>query len=102
MPSLFGFAPGGVCRAIAVTSNAVRSCRTVSPLLCRSMSGMISVALSLELLPPGVTRHRSSLEPGLSSPARFTPKRKQRSGGHPTLWLFTDSRSAFIFQEQAP
>ena len=29
---LFGFAPGGVCRAAPVASRAVRSCRTVSPL----------------------------------------------------------------------
>jgi hypothetical protein len=35
MPPLFGFAPGGVCRAVAVTSNAVRSYRTVSTLLHR-------------------------------------------------------------------
>src|SRR5215467_10073342 len=31
-PSLFGFAPGGVCRAARVTASAVRSYRTVSPL----------------------------------------------------------------------
>src|SRR5689334_11342900 len=31
-PSLFGFAPGGVCRAVAVARNAVRSYRTFSPL----------------------------------------------------------------------
>ena len=30
MPPLFGFAPGGVCRAIPVAGNAVRSYRTVS------------------------------------------------------------------------
>jgi hypothetical protein len=33
MPSLFGFAPGGVCPAAPVTSRAVRSYRTLSPLL---------------------------------------------------------------------
>jgi hypothetical protein len=33
MPSLFGFAPGGVCPAASVTSRAVRSYRTLSPLL---------------------------------------------------------------------
>jgi len=32
MPSLFGFAPGGVCRAVSVAGDAVRSYRTVSPL----------------------------------------------------------------------
>jgi len=31
-PSLFGLAPGGVCRAAAVTVGAVRSYRTISPL----------------------------------------------------------------------
>jgi len=31
-PSLFGLAPGGVCRAACVAAGAVRSYRTVSPL----------------------------------------------------------------------
>jgi len=31
-PFLFGFAPGGVCRAVCVAADAVRSYRTVSPL----------------------------------------------------------------------
>ena len=31
-PPLFGLAPGGVCRAAAVTGSAVRSYRTLSPL----------------------------------------------------------------------
>ncbi|MEY3657949.1 MAG: hypothetical protein RL425_710 [Pseudomonadota bacterium] len=30
MPSLFGLAPGGVCRAASVTRGAVRSYRTLS------------------------------------------------------------------------
>ena len=33
--------------------------------------GLLSVALSLGLPPPGVTRHRVSVEPGLSSLAGF-------------------------------
>jgi len=32
VPFLFGLAPGGVCRAVSVAGNAVRSYRTVSPL----------------------------------------------------------------------
>jgi hypothetical protein len=32
VPSLFGLAPGGVCRAVGVTVDAVRSYRTLSPL----------------------------------------------------------------------
>ena len=35
MPSLFGFAPGGVYLAASVASRAVRSYRTLSPLLVR-------------------------------------------------------------------
>jgi len=31
-PSLFDLAPGGVCRAVCVAADAVRSYRTVSPL----------------------------------------------------------------------
>ena len=34
--------------------------------------GLFSVALSLGSPPPGVTRHRVSVEPGLSSPSAFT------------------------------
>jgi len=35
--------------------------------------GSFSVALSLGSPPPGVIRHRMSMEPGLSSPAAFRP-----------------------------
>ena len=40
--------------------------------------GLLSVALSLGSPPPGVTRHRVPVEPGLSSPARTG---RQRSSG---------------------
>ena len=41
---------------------------------------LLSVALSLGSPPPGVTRHRRSMEPGLSSPPLA------RGRGRPTLW----------------
>ena len=69
--SLLGLAPGGVYRAAAVTGAAVRSCRTLSPSPAglEALAGrLLSVALSLGSPPPGVTRHRVSVEPGLSSP----------------------------------
>ncbi len=69
-PSLFGLAPGGVCPATTVTSRAVRSYRTISPLppaACALGGGIFSVALSLGLPPAAVSRHHASLEPGLSS-----------------------------------
>src|SRR5688500_15913653 len=45
-----------------------------------NLGGLLSVALSLRSLSPGVTRHRLSVEPGLSSTA---PK---GSSGHPAVW----------------
>src|SRR5438094_6150324 len=44
--------------------------------------GVLSVALSLGSPPPGVTRHRTSVEPGLSS---LLPKAES---GHPAVWHF--------------
>ena len=72
-PPLLGLAPGGVFHAATVAGGAVRSYRTISPLPpIRSdrngLGGVFSVALSLGSPPPGVTRHRISVEPGLSSP----------------------------------
>ena len=79
MPPLFDLAPGGVCLAAAVTRSAVRSYRTLLTLLRRSESGLFSVALSLRSLLPDVIRHRSSLEPGLSS--NFCSRKNQRLPG---------------------
>ena len=59
--SLFGLAPGGVYLAISVTTNAVGSYSTFSPLPV--IGGFFSVALSLKFPLPGVTRHRCSWRP---------------------------------------
>ena len=45
--------------------------------------GLLSVALSLGSPPPGVTRHRVSVEPGLSSPRC---RQSAPEGGHPAIW----------------
>ena len=67
--SLFGLAPGGVCRAVPVARSAVRSYRTLSPLPPGEPGGgLLSVALSLGSPPAGVTRRHVVVEPGLSSP----------------------------------
>ena len=76
---------------------------------CRG--GLLSVALSLGSPPPAVSRHRVSMEPGLSSPAAFRRlrvrppgrlasaykgipgrkrKRKSRSRSPKTAWSFRD------------
>jgi len=52
---LFGLAPGGVYPAARVTTCAVRSYRTISPLPGQSLGGIFSVALSVGSRPPGVT-----------------------------------------------
>ena len=72
--SLFGFAPDGVYLAASVARRSVRSYRTLSAFLrlfCKTKqkSSLLSVALSLNLHWPGVTRHpvragaRTFLEP---------------------------------------
>ena len=86
-PSLLGLAPGGVCPAAPVAGGAVRSYRPVSPLPAprRLAGGLLSVALSLGSPPPGVTRHRVSMEPGLSSP-RASLQADRAEGSHPAVW----------------
>ncbi len=75
--SLFGLAPCGVLPATRVTTGAVRSYRTFSPLpldsaqSAESKGGMFSVPLSFGLPRPGVTRRtalRSSDFPLASAP----------------------------------
>lgn len=75
MRPLFGLASGEVCRATSVTRSAVRSYRTLSPLPdpLRAIGGLLSVALSIGLRLPGVTRHRISVKSGLSSRLRKRP-----------------------------
>ncbi len=51
----------------------------------RCEGGLFSVALSLRLPSPGVTRRRISMEPGLSSPARKRTPEPARPSDHPTL-----------------
>src|SRR5690242_4224778 len=57
--------------------------------------GLLSVALSLGLPPPAVSRHRVSVEPGLSSPPIYRPICNRqatikgpiyRRGGRPADW----------------
>jgi hypothetical protein len=79
---LFGIAPGGACHTVPVARSVVGSYPTVSPLPCKQGS-LFSVALSLGLPPPGVTRHPCFMESGLSSghlrtPRSSSPPRKVR------------------------
>jgi len=79
MPPLFGLAPGGVYRAGPVAGTAVRSCRTLSTLPVRRRAVRFLWHCPWATSPklshsPGVTRHRSSMEPGLSSWEQALPR----------------------------
>ena len=96
---LSDLAPGGVYRAAAVTSDAVRSYRTVSPLPVRrtrgpgAIGGLFSVALSC-----GSPRLAASQHPALRSPD--LPRRCHREAhrrGHPA-----DSPSPPVCQGTPP
>lgn len=60
---LFDLAPGGVYHATPVTSCAVRSYRTFSPLPVIKTGGIFSAALSVGSHLPGVTWHPAQWSP---------------------------------------
>ncbi len=85
LSSLSDLAPGGACRAAPVAGGAVGSYPTVSP-LPEPAPAVCSLwrfpwGSGFPPPPPGVTRHRASVEPGLSSRSR--PKTGTRS--HPAI-----------------
>ena len=65
--SLFGLAPGGVCRAAAVTSERGGLLPHRFTLACAAeaaaIGGLFSVTLSIASRRPGVTRHRALRSP---------------------------------------
>ena len=99
-PSLFGFAPGGVCHAALVAKRAVRSYRTVSTWPHRN-----AVVLFLWHCPLALYCYIASRElPG--TVPRWSPDFPPPSGhplgsGRPTLWPGSASSSVSGFQEQA-
>ncbi len=81
---LFGLAPGGVCPATPVARRAVRSYRTISPLLRPQPGRYIFCGTFRRLAPPRRYLAPCPMEPGLSS----TTRRRQRlSGRLPGLTL---------------
>jgi len=90
MASLFGLASGGVYRAATVTSHAVRSYRTFSPLpdpgLRQAIGGMFSVALAVN----SVTGTPQALPGTLPCEARTFLHARRHSdclaGSHRPLW----------------
>jgi len=54
---LFGLASSGACTAVFVTKNAVSFYLAISPLPVQRTGGIFSVALSIPLPIPAVSRH---------------------------------------------
>src|SRR5688572_11004589 len=83
--SLFGLAPGGVCRAVRVATSAVRSYRTVSPLPSPLLAlGRFAFCCTFRrLTPPRGYLAPCPQEPGLSSTFREKcSDRPANSGAH--------------------
>jgi len=81
--------PVGFTVPALLPTRAVRSYRTLSPLLPHAgacFGGLLSVALSLGLPPAAVSRHRVSMEPGLSSDAADGPKDMRYDSDRPADW----------------
>ena len=68
---ILDLAPGGVCRALSITVQAVVSYTAVSPL---PVGGLFSAALSVALPLLAVNQHHRPVEPGLSSFRRLLPE----------------------------
>ena len=89
MPSLFGFAPGGVYLATTVTSRAVRSYRTLSPLPRGPGRNRQARRYTLCGTFPGVAPAGCYPAPYLHGARTFLPPRLAYSfanSGHPTVW----------------
>ena len=93
VPPLFGFAPGGVCRAIPVAGNAVRSYRTVSPLPAPLARGRRSDFCGTF---PGVAPAGRYPAPCVRGARTFLPRActRRRPSGHLTRPMWTPSAAA--------
>ena len=65
--------------------------RAARPAVPRGFGGVLSVALSLGSPPPGVTRHRTSVEPGLSS-----LRSERRAAARPSGTIDVGNRQAVV------
>jgi hypothetical protein len=97
MPSLFGLAPGGVCRAAFVTKGAVRSYRTVSTWPAR-----IPVVYFLWHFPLGHPSRTLSGTVPRWSPDFPPPCGYPHGGGRPTLWRARYTNPLAVWEAKDP
>jgi hypothetical protein len=84
VPSLFGLAPGGVYRAVAVAGDAVRSYRTLSPLPAGRSPGRRFAFCGTV---PGVAPAGRYPAPCFRGARTFLPRRlRGGDGDHPAIW----------------
>ena len=82
LPSLFGLAPGGACRAVFVAEDAVRSYRTIS-----TLPGQCPLAVCFLLRFPWSRLRRTLSGTVLPWSPDFPPAvaRSAKTGGHPAI-----------------
>ena len=100
-PPLFGLAPGGVCRAVLVAKNAVRSYRTLSPLPSQSISGSARRFAFCGTL-PGVTPAGGYPAPCFHGARTFLPARYAKHGAERPSGLLTRVIRCWICLESRP
>src|ERR1700684_1679626 len=86
LASLFGLAPGGVCRAAVVATSAVRSYRTISPLpapLARRLGGIFLLHFPWTRVPQALPGTLPVGAPTFLPPRR--PKPTRAAAAWPTL-----------------
>jgi len=85
VPSLFGLAPGGACRAVLVAESAVRSYRTISPLLVFALTGFDGRFDFCGAI-PGVASAGHYPAPCFRGARTFLQSPLRRTSGHPAIW----------------
>ena len=102
LPFLFGFAPGGVCHAVSVAGNAVRSYRTFSPLPRRSPKGEGGRFVLCGTF-PGVAPAGRYPAPHVDGARTFLPRSLSTVAGaavRPTDGLRMGAAAAFVKQKR--
>ena len=98
---LFGLAPCGVYPAMRLTTHAVRSCRTFSPLPCSCEWAVFSLwhlpSRSLDAPVPDVIRHTALRSSDFPPPVRLAANR-QRSPGHLPSIIIREHRMSLDHQ----
>ncbi len=98
LPPLFGLAPGGVCRAVPVAGNAVRSYRTLSPLLAGRTGGRSALCGTF----PRVTSAGRYPAPCFRGARTFLPLANRGAAIQPSGTNIQRSRLSYVNRPRRP